>query len=307
MTTSLHPLLPMSRQRGFTLVEAIIVMVITGILAGIMVLFIRKPVQNYIDAAARADMGDVADLALRRMTRELRTALPNSVRISVIGSVSLLEFIPTKAGGTYLSDEDNPAAGTHPLSFTNPAVNQFDMLDQMQAAPYDIKANDYIVVYNLGSGYQGADAYAGSNRATVSAVVANGQNGSTITLSSNVFGSLGATGASPTHRFNATGQPVTFRCEGKANGTGTLTRYWNYGFPANQVDPGVGGATPQTPSSALMASNVLACQFSYTTLANVRNSLIGLGISLARPSIGAAANNLETVTLAQQIHVDNTP
>jgi prepilin-type N-terminal cleavage/methylation domain-containing protein len=67
-------------QRGFTLVEAIIVMVLTGVLAGVMVLFIRQPVQNYVDAAGRAGLTDTADLALRRMARELRSALPNSIR-----------------------------------------------------------------------------------------------------------------------------------------------------------------------------------------------------------------------------------
>jgi prepilin-type N-terminal cleavage/methylation domain-containing protein len=50
-----------ARQHGFTLIETIVVMMITAILAGIMVLFIRRPVQNYVDNAARADMADVAD------------------------------------------------------------------------------------------------------------------------------------------------------------------------------------------------------------------------------------------------------
>jgi MSHA biogenesis protein MshO len=39
----------------------------------------------------------------------------------------------------------------------------------------------------------------------------------------------------------------------------------------------------------------------------VSRSLVGVGIALARAKPGAVASDLETVTLAQQIHVDNTP
>ena len=44
-----------STQRGFTLIEAIIVIVITGILAGMVAVFIRAPIDAYVDSARRAD------------------------------------------------------------------------------------------------------------------------------------------------------------------------------------------------------------------------------------------------------------
>lgn len=299
----------LARQRGFTLVEAIVVMVVTAILAGAMVLFIRRPVQNYVDAAARADMGDVAELALRRVARELHLALPNSIRVTTVGTTSLLEFIPTKAGGQYLAAEDG-SSGV-PLSFSDQTATSFDVIGDMPAAPYAIGINDFIVVYNLGTGFTGADAYAntaaGGNRATVTGV-----NGNRISFAvanataPNPFavGSGVASNASPGHRFNVAGQPVTFVCVNDvANGKGTLTRYWNYGFQPGQVNP----ATLAVKSSALMAANVSACQLTYNQTANQHTALIGFSIALARPAAGAAANNLETVTLSQQIHVDNTP
>jgi MSHA biogenesis protein MshO len=284
------------RQRGFTLVEAIVVMVITGILSGIMVLFIRQPVKSYADAAGRADMSDTADLALRRMSRELHSALPNSIRVTVAGGVSLLEFIPTYAGGQYIAVEDN--VGGLPLKFSS-ATTQFDVAGPMPVAPYTIVDKDYIVVYNLGLGASvpETDAYQGGNRAQV---IGNQGPGSTITLSSHTF-----TVPSPGHRFQVARQPVTFRCQNNANGTGTLTRYWNYDFPSNQVDPST--LASATMRSAMMANNVLACDFSVSQPANQRSGLVGMTIALARPNTGGGGNGLETLTLSDQIHVDNTP
>ncbi|NRR31870.1 prepilin-type N-terminal cleavage/methylation domain-containing protein [Oxalobacteraceae bacterium] len=294
--------LPLPRQRGFTLVEAIIVMVITGVLAGIMVLFIRQPVQNYVDAAGRAEMADVADLALRRMARELRGALPNSLR--VIGSasggsaVTLIEFIPTKTGGTYLSVEDNN--GTPVLDFQNTANKTFTVTGTMPVFPYNIAANDYIVVYNLGTGFTDADAYAGNNRAQVSGAPV----GNVVTIAANPFAvpanaiPARVPNTSPTQRFNVVGTPVTFRCVNSAAGTGTLTRLSTYGYSASQIDPAAAAGV----TSALLANNVVGCNFNVTSLANTHLGLIGLDLALARPG-----SSSERVMLSHQIHVENTP
>ncbi|HJW54183.1 MAG TPA: prepilin-type N-terminal cleavage/methylation domain-containing protein, partial [Burkholderiaceae bacterium] len=61
---------PTLREKGFTLAEAVIVIVITGIIAGTVAVFLRLPVQGYVDTAARAELTDIADTALRRMTRD---------------------------------------------------------------------------------------------------------------------------------------------------------------------------------------------------------------------------------------------
>ncbi|MFS2135066.1 type II secretion system protein [Duganella sp. Dugasp56] len=294
---------PAVRQRGFTLVEAIVVMVITGVLAGVMVLFIRQPVRNYANASARADMADAADLALRRMVRELHSALPNSVRLTVSGGISLLEFIPTKAGGQYLDVSDNGNASSVPLSFTDANVKTFNVVGPMPAAPYAIAATtDYIVVYNLGPGYAGADAYVGSNRAKVSGVGIN-----SVSLVANPFvpGAGVVANASPGHRFQVVTSPVTFRCTDNVSGGGTLTRYTGYGFNGAQIDPAALPASSGV-TGALLAKGVLACSFSVDQAANRHSGLIGLSIALARSGAGTA-NDLETMTLTHQIHTDNTP
>ena len=87
---------PITSNRGFTLIEAVMVLVITAIVAAMVAVFIQKPVQSYVDSARRADLTDIADTAVRRMAREIRLALPNSVRNPADGSDQCIEFMPTK-------------------------------------------------------------------------------------------------------------------------------------------------------------------------------------------------------------------
>src|SRR3989441_12845319 len=102
----MHPMLypEHSRDRGVTLIEMVIVISITAIIAGAVSVFISRPVEGYADAARRAEMSDIADTALRRMTRDVRTALANSIRITCVpsgcaaGSVYYLEYLQGSGG-----------------------------------------------------------------------------------------------------------------------------------------------------------------------------------------------------------------
>lgn len=263
--------------RGFTLVEMVIVIVITGILAAIVAVFIPAPVKGYMASAARADLTDVADTALRRMARDLRLALPNSIRVNG----QYIELLLTNAGGRYLAEEDNPAAG-NVLDFAVAANKTFDVVGPMP----EVAASDYIVVYNLGADMSPADAYGGGNRAVVDSV-----GGNSVVLSANPFALQSPSMRSPSRRFQVVTTPVTYACDG-----GTLTRYWGYGITSGQPTP-PSGAGLQT---ALLATGVANCAFSYTNLASVRSGLVGLGLTL-QDSSG------ESVSLFHQVHVDNTP
>ncbi|MET3131391.1 MSHA biogenesis protein MshO [Oxalobacteraceae bacterium GrIS 1.11] len=269
------------RQTGFTLIEAVVVIVITGILSGMVAMFIRIPVQNYADNAARAELSDIADLALQRLSRDLRLALPNS--ISVNGNT--LQFLITKTGGRYLSAADG--APGNELDFLDPAQTSFDVVGLMPSGRQQIVPGDFIVVYNLGPGQAPADAYTGGNVATVTGV-----GGNTITLAANPFAVANPTMESPGNRFQVVTGTVTYVCNGVAPGAGTLTRYFSSAISAASPPPGVG---------ALLANKVTSCRFDYQALANTHSALVGVTITLERP------NSEGPVSLSQQIHVDNTP
>ena len=121
------------RMAGFTLIEAIMVIVITGIVASIVAVFIRSPVQGYIDSVRRAELTDQADVALRRMSRDVRLALPNSLRVTTsAANVTYIEFIMTSDGGRYRDPSDGSTAGDF-LSFSSAADLTFDVHGVMPA------------------------------------------------------------------------------------------------------------------------------------------------------------------------------
>ncbi|KQQ86421.1 prepilin-type N-terminal cleavage/methylation domain-containing protein [Massilia sp. Leaf139] len=292
-------------QRGFTLVEAIVAIVIIGILGAVVAVFIRAPIQGYVDTVARAEASDEADLALRRMAREIRLALPNSVRVSADGDA--IEFLLTKTGGRYLAAEDGATEGT-PLDFANPAVTSFTVVGGLRAP---LKTSDYIVVYNLGPGMEPADAYAfarpGSARniARVAEPVALG--GGTIKLAGgNPFARDDAM-PSPGRRFHVVSTPVTFQCETKG-GQLVLTRYAGYDIRA-----AIGDTRTGTTQASVLARRLASCAglFSYGSAdAELRRSalvLLSLGVHARVSGDTSGDTGGGAVRLVHQVHVDNTP
>lgn len=287
------------QQMGFTLIEAIIVILITAVVAGMVAMFIRMPFLAYIDVAARAELTDAAETATRRIARDVRLALPNSVRITnKTPTEPYLELLLTKTGGRYL-DEDDGITGNY-LQFERPSLNcaltpldagcSFDVLGNMPSAPLNIVAGDQLIVYNLG--IEQADAYVGGNRTTINTVVGN-----RLTMSNQVFALQSPAMRSPTRRFQIVSTPVTYFCEPPDKDiTGKLWRYWDYPITAVQATPPVGG------KRALLADGILECKFDYTNIANLHSALVNVFFKMERPK-----GDTGVVTLFSQIHVDNTP
>jgi MSHA biogenesis protein MshO len=286
------------RARGFTLVEAIVAIVIIGILGAIVAVFIKAPIQGYADSVARAEAGDEADLALRRMAREIRLALPNSVRVN--GNGSAIEFLLTKTGGRYLAVED-AVADKPVLDFADATKTEFTVVGGLQAP---VAADDYVVVYNLGPGMAPADAYRfnGPDRNIARVGEAAAAGATSLKLRDNPFARDDPM-PSPGRRFQVVGTPVTYACETK-NGVPVLTRYAGYDIRAEITDPMAGATT-----SSVLARRVADCAglFSYGE-ADVelrRSALVLLALTLHTRGAGDAGNGM--VRLVHQVQVDNTP
>ncbi|MBQ5947591.1 type II secretion system protein [Massilia sp. ST3] len=290
------------RARGFTLVEAVLVIVIVGILGAIVAVFIRGPVGGYRDTAARAAVTDEADLALRRVARDLRMALPNSVRVNPNGDA--IEFLLTKTGGRYLAAEDFGLSGT-PLDFNNtdPATNRdFTVVGGTSVR---IDPDDYIVVYNLGEGSAPSDAYLARSGGTdrnierVESVNMADPNNPVVRLKFNTFATQVTPMTSPGRRFQVVDFPVSYVCERQGDGSDALVRYWDYPINAAQLTPPQGN-----PRRAVIAARVANCagMFAYGSAASRRSALVVMNLLLRVPQGGNA-----TVRLVHQVHVDNTP
>lgn len=261
------------RSHGFTLVELIVVIVITGIIGAVVAVFIRRPVEGYVDAARRAALTDQADTALRRITRDLRVALPNSVRVSG----QFIEYIETTGGGRYRAEVSSTGTGNI-LDFSA-ADTTFDVLGPVPT----LAAGNHIVVYNLYNTGTTSNAYFGDNRAAFSSLAAP-----TITIASTLFPE-----ASPAKRFHVVSGPVTYGCTG-----GQLIRYSGYAYSTAQV-------TPPGGTAAVLTGNVGACQFVYTAGAlSERTATVAMVLQL---DSAVAGGGTESVRLFQQAQVSNAP
>jgi len=271
-----------TKQGGFTLVEAVLVILVTGIVGAMVAVFMKSPVDAYFDTARRAGLADEADTAVRRITRDIRKALPNSVRQA---SNQCIEFIPTKTGGRYRA-ETNAAGLGDVLDFTATDTS-FDMLGaNPTAADQAIVANDIVAVYNLG--IAGADAYAGDNTAAVSAAPGAGD------LAGETKIPLGAgkqfpleSGSNRFHVIPGDETIVSYVCSG-----GALYRNTNYAYSSECPAP-VPGTTP------VLAGNVASCSFDYTGSDLRRNALVRISLALG--------DSEESVALYHEVHVNNTP
>lgn len=274
-------------ERGFTLTEAIIVIVILGVLSTAVAVFIRGPVQAYFDVNRRAQLADTADTALRRMHRELKGALPNSVRTTgtCTGAGNCyLEFIPVAAGGRYRSAQTGPTSPTGNILDFSTADTSFDIVGPAITIP---AGNSWLVVYNLG--ISGADAYSGAAATTDVRRQYSGAAGSVTAINFTSANRLPF--ESPSKRFQIVTEPVTYECAPAVAG-GALRRYTGYGFPTSQAGPPGGTAT-------VLASNVTACNFVYAQQAGRRAGLVALTLQLTQGG--------ETISLYYQVHVSNVP
>jgi len=266
-----------THQQGFTLVELVMVIVLMGVIGGMVAVFMKSPIDAYFASARRAALTDVADTAVRRMARDIRKALPNSI---LNPNIQCLEFIPTRTGGRYRADV-NPTGNGDILDFTT-LDGSFDMLGANSAlTDQAIVAGDVVAVYNLG--IPGSDAYAGDNTSTVSAVGAGTlANETKITITPKQFPL--ASGSNRFHVIPNGESVVAYVCSG-----GNLRR---------TVRAFAGASCPAT--GTILASNVGSCTFVYNGSDLQRNALVQLSITF-KDSSG------ETVSLYHEVHVNNTP
>lgn len=281
----------MGRFRGVTLLEMVLVIVIVGALVG-ATLFFAYPVRQAVDVTVRAELTDIADNALQRIGRDVRLALPNSVRVTSVGSVYFVEFIPLRTAGRYRAESSGAACGsdTDELGFDAPDA----CFKSIGTIPNDtdVVAGDYVVLNNYGPGFDGQNAYQVSgtlNRRAITSV-----NAATTVAYTSAAAWDRKLHESPGRRFFIATTPVSYVCNPSG---GTLIRYAGYGFSLAQPTTFTSG------TSALLATNVSGCVFDYSPNVAPQVGLLTLRLSLAK----AVSTGTESVALYHAIHVSNVP
>lgn len=267
-------------EKGFTLIELIMVIVIVGILATMTTDIITLPIKSYIDIERRTTLVDTAETTLRRMQRDIRRALPNSIRIS---SGTTLELLHTSDGGRYRAKLASDGSGDI-ADFTG-FDSSFDILGSLSAVP----AGD-VVIYNLDSSSTGTttdpNAYDGDNRATID---------NTSTVNSMVLSSAKSFPfSSPQQRFFIVDTPITYSCA-----SNELRRYDNSidaSYSISNTAPTLASLNYKLQAKA----DSLSCSFSYDAGTATRGGLVTLEITLTDDAG-------ESAELIHQVHVDNMP
>lgn len=266
----------MTHCAGFTLIELVVTIVIIGILSSLGGMFISRPVEQYIDMERRTELVDQAEMTLRRMQRDIRAALPNSVRIFAGGKG--IEFLHVVDGGRYRRQLAGDGTGDV-LDFTA-ADTSFDVLGKLKYA----QAGQDVVVYNLSATGPTANAYLGDNIAKVSTVAASNM---TLTVSKQFPFS------SPDQRFFIVDEAVSYKIVGTE-----LRRYSGYAFD-NVPGPDSGGSDDLVAKYLVLSGS----SFTYDAGSASRGGLVTIQLAL-EDTVRAAG---ERITLLHQVHVDNAP
>jgi len=263
--------------RGFTLIELVIVIILLSILSISIAGILSSSVSSYMDSRDRNRHSQEAKLVIERMSREIREALPQSVRTRINGSVHCVEFTPIVNAS---SDIDLPASGPV-TSFNAVAYNLIATFSPNQAIA--------IMPINAANFYAG-----GGTRGTVAAITPSGANQVQITLAS----PTNFARRSPLRRFYLLSQPVSFCLD---DASGEVRRYTNYGFNAAQ-------AAPPTGASELYGQNFAANGNVFTyqpgTLQNA--SLLQMNFVLQSRSRNLAAGE-ESFEVFHEVHIRNVP
>lgn len=276
--------------RGFTLIELVVVILIVGIVASVVGLFIGSPVLGFLDQARRAALTDAADLALLRMGRDLRAALPNSVRTSADGKA--IELLRTLDGERYRVEPPGLADDRLTPGSTDAAFNTLAPLGGTDPIPVGARLAIYPIGEPDGRPYVAADRVMTPSTITIArgmpSVSAPGEARLTLSAAHNFPKD------SPSRRVFLVEGPVSYVCTG-----GRLLRYAGYALQATQ--PGATTLASLGTGVVVVGDVVQAdCDMRYSASAAAqRNAVVRLALVLERQQ--------ERVRLLRQVHVDNSP
>ncbi len=290
------------KSRGFTLVELVMVIALAGLVAVMISTVLGRPMESFAAQSRRAELVDLGAGAMQRMARDVRLAVPNSLRVSADGQAFELLLIHSAARyRPNRNDSDGLRFGEAVSNCGSTTADSSCDSVQVLTPSLDLSGARWMVLYNVGaqSGTTpvvGANLWAGGNPGVITPT------GTTFSLRSGAptdesliaLGNLPSGGfrfafASPQRRLYLAERVVGYRCQ-----NGQLVRY-SY----NQLLASLPSLPPPGSAPQLLAGDVAQCQFSYRAGTAQRGGLLSLSLGMTQAG--------ETLRLTQQVHVDNAP
>jgi len=273
MFLNLRPLNLTNRQMGFTLVEMVVTIVIVGILGVGITNFVGRTTQGMADIAERQQVASIGWLVSEKVSRELRQALPNSVRMNAGGTC--VEFVPSKAGSDYLS-----------FSILND-VSSFESVPFQHYEASDVDTSiDRVAIYPSSL----TNLYSLPNPGVVSGLMSQISAGSTAgAVTVELAASHRFIADSPTNRVYIVQDPVMHCFD-----SGFLYRYSDYGYHNTF-------ATGSTLKNQTVIGNQLNTgAFTYTAGALTRSAIVTM-------SFIVTGNHGATQAINQEVQIRNVP
>jgi MSHA biogenesis protein MshO len=256
-----------TKQQGFTLIELIITITVISILMAGTLAYISNSMTAYTATARRDQLTSLGRIAVEKVARELRGALPNSLRVSN----NCIEFFPSVGGSSYLSLPVDTSAS----SFT--AVD-FSLSSYTGTA--------YVVVYP----YNTTALYAVGDPGPLATYASKAGNPTT-TVTLNAAHQFAR--QAPQRRFYVVSAPVSFCVVGT-----DLMRYSNYGIHAAQSAPPSGGTnTLIAQNMQTVDSGTTVTPFTYSPGTLRRSGVVTLDFRFLIDG--------EWIRLAHEVHIQN--
>lgn len=285
------------QHQGFTLVELVATIVILGIIGVTISSIVGYGARVFADVTGRDQILSQSRFVLERLNRDLRNALPNSVRVAGNATRQCIEYVPIRWSTYYF---DIPTSGES-LSNTLEVVRLSSSIEN-----YQFNQAHQVIVYPIDENAVYRATGNRRNRYDLLAV----QDGATdrTNLTIDISGNQRFTTDSNARRIYIVDEPESYCVQ-----NGRITFHQGYGFGQQQrTDVGTVG------TGVLMAqnlSNTLSPNpdnfnnntnrddpFRVLEATLQRNAYVYLFLRFARPE-----NPSETVVFSNEIHVPNVP
>ncbi len=290
------------KKRGFTLVELVMVIALAGLVAVMISTVLGRPMESFAAQSRRAELVDLGAGALQRMTRDVRLAVPNSLRVSADGQA--LELLLIHSAGRYRpnrNDSDGLRFGEAAADCGSTTADLSCDNVQLLAPSMDLDGARWMVLYNIGAESGGAPLaganvwkFANPGVITPSGTAFSLRTGAPAGESLIALGNLPSGGfrfamASPQRRLYLAERVVGYRCL-----NGELVRY-SY----DQLLESLPLSPPPGSNPQKLTGDVSQCRFSYRGGTAQRGGLLSVELGIAQDA--------EVLRLSQQVHVDNAP
>ncbi|WP_144212324.1 PilW family protein [Shewanella donghaensis] len=276
----------MAKQGGFTLVEMVTVILILGILIVGVSSFVIFGTRIFVESSSIDQVLSQSRFAVERMTRDIRNAVPNSVRLNEAnsGAFQCIELLPIESSSSYLNLPIYPDA----------AASTGTIIDN----GLSVNSGQFAIVYPLANASIGGvnDIYQASrNKRFEVQSTSTTANEMTLTFT----GAVQFTEQSTIKRIYFANQPISYCFESLAGVPDVkLYRYSDYGYIPDQPAPSGMG------TGVLMAENISNSLLLEPAIKVTEQNLMTNSIVHLEPRFSV---NGETFKYQHQVQVTNVP